>query len=143
MSQKTLRTGQVAAAAGVNVETLRYYERRGILAEPRRLNGSGFRQYPPEAVKVVRFVKQAQELGFTLAEVEELLSLRKDHRRSCTEVRAAATTKIEDVDLKIRKLRAMKRALTVLVKSCTGRGSTRECPILDAIDTNGKGANHG
>ncbi len=138
MAEKTLRTGQVAAAAGVNVETLRYYERRGILKEPRR-RGSGFRAYPPEAVKIVRFVKTAQELGFTLDEIEELLSLRDDHQRSCADVRAAATTKIEDVDQKIEKLHAMKQALTVLVNSCRGKGSTRECPILEAIDAKAGG----
>lgn len=138
MAEKQLRTGQVARAAGVNVETLRYDERRGILKEPQR-RGSGFRAYSPEAVKVVRFVKTAQELGFTLDEIEELLSLRENDERSCAEVRVAATAKMDDIDRKIRKLQAMKQALAVLVTSCRGKGSTRECPILEAIDTQSVG----
>jgi len=133
MADRKLRTGQVAAAAGVNVETLRYYERRGILQEPRR-RGSGFRAYPPETVRIVRFVKAAQELGFSLDEIEELLVLRSDYERSCAEVRVAAKTKMDDVDAKIRRLQAIKHALATLVASCQGKGSTRECPILEAIE---------
>ncbi len=136
MIEKPLRTGQVAKAAGVNVETLRFYERRGILTEPRRRR-SGYREYPPETVRIVRFIKRAQELGFTLAEIEELLALRDDDRRTCGEVREAATLKIGEIDEKMRRLRAMKRALTVLVESCVDEASTRECPILDALDDRG------
>jgi len=130
---KALRIGQVATRAGVNVQTLRYYERRGLLEEPGR-SRAGYREYAPEAVRVIRFVKRAQQLGFTLSEVEELLHLREDRSGSCEEVRAAATAKLEDIDSKIKSLRAMKRALSVLVKSCSGAGSTRECPILEALD---------
>ncbi len=132
MAEK-LRTGQVAKAAGVNVETLRFYERRGILKEPER-RSSGYREYPPEAVRVVRFVKRAQELGFTLDEVEELLVLRENDGASCEEAQATATQKMEEIEEKIQRLRAMKKALAVLVKSCATKGSVRECPILDALD---------
>lgn len=132
MDEKFLRTGQVAAAAGVNVETLRYYERRGILREPPRRR-SGYREYPAKTVGIVRFVKQAQGLGFTLEEIEELLALRDDDSRTCGEVRATASAKIGEIDLKIRRLRAMKRALTTLVDSCVDDASTRECPILEAL----------
>jgi len=132
MSQR-LRSGQVAKAAGVNVETLRYYERRGILAEPAR-GESGYREYPHEAVRVVRFVKHAQELGFTLAEVEELLVLRADSERTCDEVRATAATKICEIDAKIESLNAMKQALETLVDTCVDGVSSRECPILEALD---------
>ncbi len=130
--QQTLRTGEVARAAGVNVETLRYYERRGILAEPTRRR-SGQREYPADTVDIVRFIKRAQELGFTLAEIEDLLALRESRSRACGDVRAAATTKIAEIEAKIRNLRAIKRALTTLVKSCDGE-SERECPILEALD---------
>lgn len=133
MDTRTLSTGQVAARAGVNVETLRFYERRGLLKQPPR-RPSGYRQYPPEVVRVVRFVKRAQALGFTLEEIAELLRLRDDRRSSCAEVRARAAAKIADVDGRLRSLRAMKRALEALVASCTRDASVRECPILEALD---------
>lgn len=130
---ETLRTGEVAARAGVNVQTLRYYERRGLLAEPER-RPSGFREYRPDAVRLVRFIKRAQELGFTLAEIEDLLQLRNDRSAACADVLAAAQAKIEDVERKVKGLQAMKRALTVLVASCRTEGSPRRCPILEALD---------
>ncbi len=129
-----MKTGQVAAAAGVNIQTLRYYERRGILKAPLR-RASGYREYPESAVQLVKFVKRSQELGFTLDEIEELLLLRDDETRSCAEVRSAATVKIEDIEEKMKTLRAMKKALSLLVSTCRGKGSTRECPILESIDS--------
>lgn len=133
MDRETLRTGEVAARAGVNVQTLRYYERRGLIPEPER-RSSGYREYPSDAVQLIRFIKRSQELGFTLTEIEELLRMQNDQGARCAEVRAAAQAKIDDVDLKIRSLRAMKRALGVLVSSCTSEGSARECPILEALN---------
>lgn len=133
MSHETLRTGEVAARAGVNIQTLRYYERRGLLPKPDR-RASGYRNYPLDAVSIIRFIKRAQELGFTLTEVEELLRMRSDQTASCAEVRAAAQAKIEDIEHKLKSLRAMKRALGVLVNSCRSDRSVRECPILDALD---------
>ena len=107
MKQETIRIGQVAERAGVNVQTLRYYERRGLLAKPRRLP-SGYRTYSPEAVRVVRFIKNAQELGFTLHEIQELIRLREARPRSRAKVRAMALVKIEDVDEKTRRLWAIR-----------------------------------
>lgn len=133
MDRETLRTGEVAAQAGVNVQTLRYYERRGLLKEPVR-RASGYREYPADAVRLIRFIKRAQELGFTLTEVEDLLRLRDDQESACAEVRSAAEAKIEDIERKIWHLRAMKRALGVLVASCATEGSPRHCPILEALD---------
>jgi Hg(II)-responsive transcriptional regulator len=133
MDRETLRTGEVAAQAGVNVQTLRYYERRGLLKEPER-RASGYREYPPDSVQLIRFIKRAQELGFTLAEIEDLLRLRSDKDSACSEVRAAAEAKIEDIEQKVRHLRAMKRALGTLVASCVREGSPRHCPILEALD---------
>ena len=138
VGSRTLRTGEVAAAAGVNVETLRYYERRGILKEPRR-RPSGYREYPRETVQIVRFVKRAQELGFSLDVIEELLALRDDDARACTEVRQLAQEKVDDIEDKIRSLRAMQRALTTLIKSCGADVSARECPIIEALDEPGRG----
>ncbi|HEY5616757.1 MAG TPA: MerR family transcriptional regulator [Vicinamibacterales bacterium] len=131
-----MRIGEIAAQAGVNAQTLRYYERRGLLGSPQR-RPSGYREYLPDAVRVIRFVKRAQELGFTLAEVEELLRLRTDRRASCAEVRAAANTKIADIDERLRQLRAMRHALRALVDSCVTEGATRTCPILEALDDEG------
>jgi Hg(II)-responsive transcriptional regulator len=134
MDPDKLRTGEVAARAGVNVQTLRYYERRGLLHEPERRR-SGYREYPAETVRVIRFIKRAQELGFTLTEVEDLLRLREDEGASCAEVQTAAEMKIGDIEQKIQSLRAMRRALRALVRSCaTGDLLARECPILEALD---------
>lgn len=133
MKRETLKTGEVAARAGVNIQTLRYYERRGLLKEPQR-RPSGYREYPLHAVQLIRFIKRAQDLGFTLSEIEDLLLLRSDQESACSEVRAAAEAKIEDIEQKIRHLRAMKRALDVLVASCATEGSARHCPILEALD---------
>lgn len=131
-NHQTLRIGEVATRAGVNIQTLRYYERRGLLREPAR-RPSGFREYAPDDVRVVRFIKGAQGLGFSLKEVQELLRLREGKRARCAEVKSAALAKITDIDAKVRSLRAMKRALEVLVASCAG-GDALECPILDALD---------
>jgi Hg(II)-responsive transcriptional regulator len=133
MDRGTLRTGEVAALAGVNVQTLRYYERRGLLREPDR-RPSGYREYPADAVRLIRFIKRAQDLGFTLSEIEDLLQLRGDQDSACSEVRATAEAKMEDIERKIRQLRAMKRALGVLAASCATDGSARHCPILEALD---------
>ena len=131
-----LRIGEVAAQAGVNVQTLRYYERRGLLEEPER-RPSGYRTYAPEAVRLVRFIKRAQDLGFTLKEVHELLRLRESQPRSRTKVRELAEAKIRDIDEKTRHLRAIRKALTVLTDSCACRGSALECPILEALNDEG------
>ena len=132
MERETLRTGDVAAKAGVNLQTLRYYERRGILKEPRR-NSSGYREYPLETVRVIRFVKGAQDLGFTLGETEALMRLRDCRVGSRERVRARAVAKLRDIDEKILGLNAVRRALTVLLDSCRCAG-TPECPILEALD---------
>ncbi len=131
-----MRIGQVAAQVGVNVQTLRYYERRGLLAEPRR-RPSGYRTYAPEAVRLVRFIKKSQDLGFTLREVQELLRLRDNRPKSRTQVRELAEAKIRDIDEKTRRLRAIRKALTVLTESCACRSGALECPILEALDDEG------
>ena len=128
-----MRTGELAAHAGVNIQTVRFYERRGILPRPDRTS-SGYRVYPAEAVRMIRFIKRAQELGFTLDEVEELLRLRNNRRSSCSAVKAAGQAKMTSVDAKIASLKAMKRALTVLLASCERNDRDRECPILEALE---------
>ncbi len=128
-----LTIGQVAKLAEVNVETVRYYERRQLVARPPR-SDSGYRQFPPEAVQRIRFIKRAQELGFTLQEIKELLELRADPQARCADVRTRAEAKIVDIEDRIRTLQKMKRALAQVTAACAGRGSTSECPILDTLD---------
>lgn len=137
MQNKTMLIGTAAAKAGVNVQTLRYYERRGLLEEPER-TPSGQRTYPEDAVRRVRFIKRAQELGFSLTEIEELLRLRDDTTASCDEVFGATQTKVEDIDRKLLDLRRMRRALVLLASTCTRTGSSRQCPILEALDHNNR-----
>ena len=133
MTMTTLRTGELAKQADVNVETLRFYERKGLLPEPPR-GKSGYREYPPESVQRLRFVKRAQELGFSLKEIKELLALRVARGTTCGQVRERAQEKVADVQQKISDLRAIEEALTELVKSCSGRGPASRCPILDHLN---------
>lgn len=127
-----LTIGQLARKANVNVQTVRYYERRGLLPEPdRRI--SGYRDYTPDFVQRIGFIKRAKELGFTLKEISELLSLRVDPATSCADVREKALMKIADMAKRIQDLQIMKKALTKLSASCRGRGPTSECPILEFL----------
>lgn len=128
--------GELARKAGVNVETVRYYERRGLITRPQR-RGTGFREYQDEMFKRLRFIRQAKDLGFSLKEISELLSLRRDSQTSCREVKARAENKLKDIRQKIRTLEGMEAALAGLAKSCKGRGPLSDCPILDALESRG------
>ena len=139
-----MRIGDLATRAGVSTDTLRYYEQRGLL-QPSGRRASGYREYPPEAVGVVHFIKHAQLLGFTLAEIEELLSLRGAAARRGTglQVRDVAVTKIADIEAKMRMLATLRVALTDLVVACeqTCDADTvvdvRSCPIIAALSAEG------
>jgi DNA-binding transcriptional MerR regulator len=132
------RTGEAARAAGVNVQTLRFYEREGILPPPRRAP-SGYRQYGDDAVRIVSFVKRAQELGFTLREAKELLRLRAAGPKRAAAARAAAASKLDDIDKKVRDLNAIRAALTSLVDACAcADGGAVRCPILEALEKDPK-----
>lgn len=133
MQHNRLRIGEVAQRAGVNVQTLRYYERRGLLIAPAR-TASGYRAYRPDAVRLIRFVKRAQDLGFTLREIAELLALRNAKGRKRSDVRALAEGRIRDIDTKVRRLQAMRSALDTLVASCACRDGKPVCPILEALE---------
>jgi len=122
---------QTARQAGVNTQTLRYYERRGLLPRPPR-RGSGYRDYPADAVRTIRFIKRAQDLGFSLDEVEQLLRFRGVRAADRHRVRALAERKIAAIDQKIDRLRSMRGALKALVDSCH-QGGTPECPIIEAL----------
>ena len=130
----SMKIGEVADRGGVNLQTIRYYEREGLLPQPPRLP-SGYRVYSEPTVRRVRFIKRAQELGFTLAEIRELLSLRIDHDRDRSEVRAIAEAKVADIQEKIRTLSSMKDALLRLTEHCRGHGPASECPILESLDS--------
>ena len=131
---ESLTTGQLARRAGVGVETVRFYEREGLILEPPR-RPSGYRDYPPETVTRIVFIRRAQELGFSLREIGELLELRVRPRRNCALVKRNADAKIVDIDSKISTLRKMRRALTHLTKACEERTPTTECPILTSLDS--------
>ena len=131
-----LKIGAVAERGGVSLQTIRYYEREGLLPEPPRL-ASGYRMFPEIAVRRVRFIKRAQELGFSLAEIRDLLSLRDDAGAGARQMRERAKAKIADIEQKIRTLRAMKDALNRMTEKCSGCGPLSECPILDELDAQG------
>lgn len=117
----------------MNVQTLRYYERRGLLAQPPR-SSSGYRAYPAAAVRTIRFIKRAQGLGFTLDEIEELLGLAAGGPEGCDTVREMAGDRIADLDRRIAALTGMRAALARLVDTCEMPPRQRECPILHEID---------
>jgi MerR family mercuric resistance operon transcriptional regulator len=129
-----VRTSEVAAAAHVNTQTLRYYERRGLLPQPQRTH-SGYRAYTPDAVRVVRFVKRAQQLGFTLDDIEELLHLADGGPVCCDEAKTMARARITDLQRRIENLAGMCDALARLVDTCDQPRAQRDCPILHDIQT--------
>jgi MerR family mercuric resistance operon transcriptional regulator len=129
-----LTIGRVARRAGLAIDTVRYYEREGLLDKPARTS-AGYRQYSASAVARLRFIRQAKELGFTLSEIRELLALKVAPGKSCADVRARAEAKIADIEQRVAQLNRMKRALAKLAVACSGRGPTSECPILEAMES--------
>ncbi|MNC86331.1 Mercuric resistance operon regulatory protein [compost metagenome] len=112
---------------------MRYYEREGLLQKPARA-ANGYRQYPADAVARLRFIRQAKELGFSLNEIKELLSLRVTPGKSCADVRAHAEHKIADVDRRIASLKRVRGVLVKLASACSGKGPVTQCPILEALE---------
>ncbi len=141
MSGRGLRTGELAERAGVNIQTLRYYERRGLLAAPAR-RPSGQREYPQDAVRLLWTIKAAQRLGFTLAEIEELLNL-SEHRRGTAELHQRAQAKVAEIDARIDQLTRMRQALLEVMKadcdSLTDCSCGLGCP-LPVLAISGPGA---
>lgn len=131
-----LTIGRLAREGWVNIETVRYYERRGLLPRPPR-RPSGHRVFPPSAVRVLQFVRESQALGFSLKEIKELLSLRIQPGRSCADVRGRAKLKIADINQRLRTPEAMRQSLVKLVAACSGRGPISDCPILESLDSAG------
>ncbi|MBU6296697.1 MAG: MerR family transcriptional regulator [Alphaproteobacteria bacterium] len=131
---KDLTIAKAAHEAGVGVETIRFYERRGLIEQPRKPRDSGFRLYSPALVKRIKFIRQAQQIGFSLHEIQELLLLRTDPAADCSTVRRQAVAKLEEVRLKIHQLRRIGTALEALIAVCPGRGGLQACTILDALE---------
>ena len=132
-NNKPLSIGVVARLAGVPLTTVRFYERANVV-RPVARTAANYRLYPPDAVARIRFTRRAQELGFTLREVKELLALRPGGGRSCRKVRATATAKIADIEARIQSLKRMGRALTMLADECKSHSGSRGCPLLDYLE---------
>lgn len=130
---ETMTIGKVARLAGVGVETVRFYEKEGLINKPPHRE-SVYRQYPIETVHQLRFIRRAKELGFTLKEIKELLALRLNSGTTCADIRHRTEVKIGDINEKIRTLERMKKALKKLTLACSGRGPVSECPILEAME---------
>jgi MerR family mercuric resistance operon transcriptional regulator len=128
-----MRIGELARRAGVNIQTVRYYERRGLLPAARRLP-SGYREYTDAGLDRLRFIRRAQELGFTLAEIDGLLSLRLGRRTTAADVKTRAEAKIAAIDERLRDLERIKSALAHLAGRCEGgQGPVGDCPLLEAL----------
>jgi len=134
MSSRPLRTGEVAAQAGVSIATLRYYERRGLIRPPER-TPSGYRAFPTETVGLVRLIKEAQRLGFTLREIHHLLDLQAAPTASCRDFYVAAHAKLADLEKRIESLRQSRRSLEHLLSLCPQEDdrAARDCPIADRL----------
>lgn len=123
---------RAADEAGVGVETIRFYERKGLIEQPLRPSG-GYREYDRETVERIRFIQQAQELGFTLREIGELLALRTDRKADCADVRNQAIATRDEVECKIARLEEIRAALDAVIATCPGGGSLNFCTILEAL----------
>ncbi len=134
---RTIGIGQLAKAAGVGVETVRFYERKGLLDVPARKD-SGYRQYDDDAVERLRLIRRAQQVGFTLKEIRDLLALRDDPDARRADVRDRATGKVADIDAKVRDLLAMRESLVAFLTSCEGDGPASGCPIIAALGDQGR-----
>ncbi|MCZ6512944.1 MAG: MerR family DNA-binding protein [Nitrospinae bacterium] len=131
---KTMTISKIAKEAGVGVETIRFYERKGLVDQPPKPSSGGFRVYTAEAAERIRFIRQAQELGFSLREIQELLSLRTDPATDCADVRERAQAKLDEVNRKIALMKGIQTALQKLIKACPGQGALQLCSIIEAIE---------
>ena len=128
-----MKIGEVAKAAGIGIDAIRFYEREGLIEKPPR-RPSGYRVYAPNVVLNLRFIKRAKELGFSLKEISELLSLEADPQAAAGDVKELAEQKLRDTEEKIRALQRMRRALRQAAEGCSGRGPTSGCSILRSLN---------
>ncbi len=129
-----MRIGELARAAGVGVETVRFYEREKLIEQPPRPADGGYRDYSPEDARRIRFVRRAQGLGFSLKEIREFLTLRTDPGSDCHDIRERAAAKRFEVDAKIRRLQDIGKALDELIAACPGKGDVELCSIIAAME---------
>ncbi len=127
-----MKIGQVAKTAGVGIDAVRFYEREGLLAKPAR-RPSGYREYSPDVVVHLRFIRRAMELGFSLKEIRELIALETDPAATAGDVRVLAEERLADIEGKIRALQRMRRALRNVTEKCPGGGPTSRCSILRTL----------
>jgi Cu(I)-responsive transcriptional regulator len=127
-----LTIGRLAKQAGLGIETVRFYERQGLIAPPPRTD-SNYRIYPEEEVNRLKFIKRSKDLGFTLREIKELLWLQHDPHTTKADIKTRTVEKIEDIKKKVQDLTRIQKALEHLAGSCDGHGPLSECPILDAL----------
>jgi MerR family copper efflux transcriptional regulator len=127
-----MKIGEVAKAAGLGIDAVRFYEREGLLRKPDR-QPSGYRDYAPEAVLDLQFIKRAKTLGFSLKEISELLLINRESDSTASEVKRVAEEKLTDLEDRIRSLQRMKKALRKVTESCPGRGPTSGCSILQSL----------
>jgi len=130
-----MRISDVARQSDVGVETIRFYEQKGLVAQPPRPTTGGYRSYPSDAVRRIRFIRSAQQLGFSLTEVADLLELQATTAAQCVDVRRRAELKRREVQTKIDGLKRIRRALDRLIDACPGKGPARKCSILDSINS--------
>jgi MerR family copper efflux transcriptional regulator len=129
---QTMTIGGLAKRSGVNIDTVRYYEREGLLP-PAARSASGYRHYGEAEVERMRFIRRAKELGFTLAEIAELLSLTANRRSDMTGVKRKAEHRLQQVEAKIKELQLVRRGLKQLIDACPGHGELGSCPIVAAL----------
>ncbi|MEJ2452320.1 MAG: heavy metal-responsive transcriptional regulator [Gammaproteobacteria bacterium] len=129
----TLNIGQLARQTGVTVETVRFYEKQGLIAAPQR-SAAGYRQYPRETIQRLRFIQNAKDVGFTLKDIGELLALREEPGTTCEDIQLRASDKLMEVEQKLRELTQIRNALARLVTKCKVQAVEGECPILAELD---------
>jgi MerR family mercuric resistance operon transcriptional regulator len=132
---KTMTISKAAQQAGIGIETVRFYERRGLIRQPMKPAAGGFRDYPPSTVSRLRFIREAQDLGFSLDEIADLLSLRADPEANCAQVQRRAEIKLAEVRRKIERLQDIGAALGSLISACPGKGALGACSILEALES--------
>ena len=131
--------GRLAKEAGVNIDTIRYYERHGLLPLASR-RASGYREYAADDIARLSFIRRAKELGFSLTDIGELLSLSRDRRNDMRGVKRKAEERLADVERKIEKLKRVRRGLKTLIDACPGHGELSTCPIVAALSADAKAA---
>ncbi len=131
---KLFTIGQLAKKSEVSVQTIRYYERKGLIPKSQR-SLSGYRLFTSEAVALIKFIKRAQQLGFTLTQIRKLLSMRVDPNTTCADLKKQADAKIAEITQKLMSLQRMKHALSNLAAKCDNNDSSNECPLLNFLDS--------